>query len=280
MRCNNCGWDNLENASVCIKCHTPLEKSELRKPSTEGGYFDKTIIDKDLVSGERPAHVFEKTVDENMDDLSGTAGIEKDILVSCPNPDCGYLNPGDAVICARCKRPLPVSQKNQATDKSVSRPLSDPPPVDRFSGKRPATSAEAPSGTIYNQPQYARQSFKGTIDPYRLNNDRPNCSLALILRDGEENQYPPGTVTQGLVTKEFELEKNSIELNRDNLDKNNITITGKVQAELFFENGKWYLLNRSDLKTTFIQVQDKIALKEGDTILMGDRKFIFSPGDK
>ena len=76
--------------------------------------------------------------------------------------------------------------------------------------------------------------------------------------------------------KEFTYEEDAIKLNRNNLDPDNITITGRTQAELVYENGKWFLKDMSDLKTTFIRATESTELKEGDIILMGDRKFVFS----
>lgn len=64
-------------------------------------------------------------------------------------------------------------------------------------------------------------------------------------------------------------------LNRANLDENNYTITSKVQAEVFFTNKKWHVVDKSEFKTTFVQACNPVELKDGDIVLMGDRKFIF-----
>jgi hypothetical protein len=68
-----------------------------------------------------------------------------------------------------------------------------------------------------------------------------------------------------------------VNVNRQDLDQNNFTITSKTQASFIFRDGRWWLLDRSDLKTTFVQVREAVELKEGDIIQMGDRKFIFHP---
>ncbi len=67
-----------------------------------------------------------------------------------------------------------------------------------------------------------------------------------------------------------------IKLNRDNLESQNQTITSKIQATITYQNGKWYLVDNSDLKSTYIQVTKPVELKTGDIILMGDRKFEFN----
>lgn len=55
----------------------------------------------------------------------------------------------------------------------------------------------------------------------------------------------------------MEYEGKSIILNRENTEVSNRTITSKEQAEIVFEDGHWYLLDRSELRTTFIQANRK-----------------------
>jgi hypothetical protein len=194
---------------------------------------------------------------ENSNSLSIDNDIQKDILIPCSNSDCGYLNPGDAVICAKCKTPI----------------------VNKVTGTKATAGVKAPA-TIAGQPQVVKESFSGTIDPYRENNKVVTCFLEPVLRSGEKNQFDIPENAKGFFDIKFTLDNNPVELNRENLDKDNITITSKVQAELYFENGRWLLWDRSELKTTFVLAKEKTELHEGDVILMGDRKFIFSTIDK
>ena len=64
-------------------------------------------------------------------------------------------------------------------------------------------------------------------------------------------------------------------LNRGNLEQNNMSITSRTQATLTYEDGKLYIVDGSDFKTTFVQARQKTELHEGDIILMGDRMFEF-----
>ena len=64
-------------------------------------------------------------------------------------------------------------------------------------------------------------------------------------------------------------------LNRGNLDPENMTITSKAQAEVRFEDGQWWLEDKSVLRTTFIQVNKKIRISKGDIIVMGNRRYLF-----
>ena len=64
-------------------------------------------------------------------------------------------------------------------------------------------------------------------------------------------------------------------MNRENTEVSNRTITSKEQAEIVFEDGHWYLLDRSELRTTFIQANRKIEIIPDDIIVLGDRRFKF-----
>jgi len=103
----------------------------------------------------------------------------------------------------------------------------------------------------------APKNYTGTIDPY----SKKVFSLRPIV-NGEPD------------TQKFEFQ-GSTELNRDNTLKDNKTITSNVQAEIKFENGEWFLLDRSEQQTTFIRPGSPIKLNKGDIILLGDTKFVF-----
>lgn len=68
---------------------------------------------------------------------------------------------------------------------------------------------------------------------------------------------------------------NEIELNRDNTDPENSTITSKTQATITFEDGKWAITDESELRSTFVQAARKTELESGDLILLGNQLYRF-----
>ena len=68
---------------------------------------------------------------------------------------------------------------------------------------------------------------------------------------------------------------NKIELNRENTDPENSTITSKTQAVVTYENGKWAITDESELRSTFVQAARKIELENGDIILLGNQLYRF-----
>ena len=68
---------------------------------------------------------------------------------------------------------------------------------------------------------------------------------------------------------------NEIELNRGNTAPENATITSKTQAIVTLEDGKWFITDGSELRSTFVQASRKIELKKDDIILIGNQLYRF-----
>lgn len=105
-------------------------------------------------------------------------------------------------------------------------------------------------------------TFSGTIDPWRQKVVMDHY-LRPIPRKGEK---PMPLVKLG---------KDENQLNRSILEKENHTLTSRVQATISKIDGKWYLVDNSSKQTTFILASKPIEIQVGDIILMGDRKFEF-----
>lgn len=76
--------------------------------------------------------------------------------------------------------------------------------------------------------------------------------------------------------QEVELKGEYNELNRGNLEPDNNTISQKLQAVLTCKDGKWFIKDQSAYKTTFVLAAEETPLKNGDVIMMGNRRFVFT----
>lgn len=105
----------------------------------------------------------------------------------------------------------------------------------------------------------------GTFNPYMMEvQPDPSFVLEVVKRNNERKDFKP-----------MEYEGESVLLNRANTDTDNPSITSREQAVVSHEDGKWFIEDKSDQKTTFVQAAHKVELHEGDLILMGDRLFVF-----
>ena len=95
-----------------------------------------------------------------------------------------------------------------------------------------------------------------------------HCHLSLLPDDEEDVKA---------ITNNYE--GNNVILNRANTEPDNQSITSKEQAELIYENGQWYIENRSHYGTTFLAVNRRLPLIPGDIVMLGDRRFIFGIDD-
>ena len=202
--------------------------------------------------------------------------------------NCGWENPENLVKCEKCNSPLGHHPE------SKSEPARDP----------------ILKGTISEQQVFAEPEFdkKGSVCPecgYPLRPDVkncPNCGYDLCKPDEAKVQMSPASGQKYNATvnpwanpvagKTFTLkpiawdnEKNepaelsfvgdSVQLNRENTDPSNNTITSKVQAEITYDNGSWFLEDKSSQGTTFVQAGRKTVIEDGTVIMLGNRKFIF-----
>lgn len=91
-----------------------------------------------------------------------------------------------------------------------------------------------------------------------------HCSLTLIPEEDEQMEE-----------KKIDYEGSVIVLTRDNTESDNRTITSKEQAELRFSEGKWYVVNKSEYGSTYVEANREIEIQPGDIIVLGDRRFRF-----
>ena len=235
MRCKNCGWENPDNLTRCEKCGTAL--------SGGGAPYQ-------AAPAAAPAQNFNKTVNEAVV-FPDAAPAAPAAAAAAPTfhapvqgggsfcPKCGYPLRAGVHVCPNCHEVTTEAEVEQV-------PIS-----------KPAAPKAAP------KQQVAAPVGGGTVNPWVQVAAGAHCSLEPVAQDGVETPAA------------LELKGEKHELNRANLDPENQTITSKVQANLFFEDGQWYIEDKSAQQTTFIHADGKAALKEGDVILMGNRQFIF-----
>jgi hypothetical protein len=263
MRCNNCGWNNADDVTHCVKCNNPLEEARgvrqeketvrgarpepepngLRQATVAGRQEERPAAGpgqgeryaEGLGQGERhgegPGHA------ETLRGARADGELPMELpaeLIACPA--CHYPASSRVETCPNCGSPLKP-------------------------GGAARSARVAPAGEL-------------TVDPFRqpqaTEAPPPTMFLERVGRPEEASKVLPFTAVDDQVA-----------VNRQTLDENNFTITSRLQAAFVFTDNKWWLLDKSDLKTTFIQVKEPVEMKDGDIVLMGDRRFVFystSPG--
>ena len=211
---------------------------------------------------------------------------------------CGWDNPQGKDTCEKCNKPL-TSNVTEETKTGASNETNHDRPTDRqvagaFNPKAtvretldngksnnieknecpecgyPLENGECPAcGYKVEEipspaPKKVVDEARKTMRPIRKGEKAGEFKLLPI---SEETGVPEGD--------ELAYEGNEVVLNRDNTDPKNTTITSQEQACLLFENGKWFIEDRSELKTTFVQASRKIELQQGDLILVGNQLYRF-----
>ena len=291
MICKFCGLNNNDDAAFCSRCGTPLKDN--RQPAASSVSRASVMDDE------------KKTMRMNpKDDNTSGNGVQLH--------DCGYpIMPG-MPICPKCRRPVgggPAMAQNGGTEKKTvvmntpdtqvpnagynpsdqgfssakkterfvasDQDMSSAKKTERFVAPDPNMSS-AKKTERFVAPTYHDDGVnKKTVDFRQMQAPvakvtepvvMPHCSLKPIARENENSAQ--------LQKRDFEASK--VILNRQNTDPENYSITSQQQALLTFENGKWYIEDRSAYKTTYIRVTKKTELQDGDIVAMGDREFEFS----
>lgn len=216
-------------------------------------------------------------------------------LMRCKN--CGWPNKPETTTCSKCGSPLESAhQVEQFTDScselkktikeseafgnnsvhpnicpKCSYPLRPgaskcPNCQTDFSGnsnqQQPGDNRKTPRRpTVLNAPK-----FNGTVNVWTEGGlgVTPSFILSPIKRNGERHE-----------PEDIELEGEEVVLNRDNTDPGNMSITSRNQAVVMRKDDQWYIEDKSEQKTTFVQARTPQLLQDGDIILLGNRLFVF-----
>lgn len=239
MRCRNCGWENPDGQTNCEKCHGSLgDATPSHKPTTPVSDRMKSTVAEGVIFSDPTPATAPKT---------------------CPK--CGYPISENSTSCPNCNHELhqAPTTKQSMTCKSCGAEIT---PDSKF-----CSSCGAPTAEETPRPRRIQRSAMGTVmggpiaGPASANKF---CTLKPIAWDGEDVNYNPITYSG-----------DTIVLNRANTDANNNSITSREQAILTCEDGEWYIENRSDLRTTYIRVNGRVKLTNGDIIVLGNREFEF-----
>lgn len=251
MRCTNCGYDGEPENGRCEKCNFPVRaglgadspSTPNLPPLTPGVPLKGTIPAapsgaRSWDGGDGPFH-----------EPSSSSSSE----MSCSS--CGYMLSVPGALCPSCGAGSSVPP-----NPLLKKPVSKPDPLKKPSGV-PNPNDSLPVGT--SPPRAPQNKFAGTIDPYDVTPFNQRFRLVPVV-DGQEKE-----------TDALEYTGPKVKLNRENVDPGNPSITSKVQASIVQVDGVWYILDKSALRTTFVQAGSPVPIKEGDVIIVGNRRFVF-----
>ena len=287
-KCKKCFFPNRADATVCVKCGTPLFEevnvdteivgaaAQLNSTVLEGANeisCRKTVFESAGVSGTvilndaADAAVSGVSVETAPPVVAGVAvettpPVAPEIAADAPTtegshccPECGYYVRKDALVCPKCGKELTASLSYASTASPVAQDV------------EPAMSATKFNAT-------------GTVGVFPLEVQSTANPTGTILPGGLMRKEPSFTLTAlggyGIEGDKLNFVGEEVVLNRQNLDAQNMTITSKQQARIMCIEGHWYVIDESAFKTTFVQVARETELRDGDIILFGDKKFKFS----
>lgn len=247
LRCNTCGYINDEQTEDCAKCGAAL--SDAKKTvnnSSSQNISHATTGGSDHLAHQKRSHKTVKGGTSNQPYLDNprnsqnlTPQTEEEQGTSCSS--CRYPLRAHQLICPNCGFD---NGEQQAPAPAASQ--EDPHSTKGFE----EADDDAPI-----EPRH-----KTILDPWEVTNIGDSKKFTLV-------------TDKGKTTLNFEGEE--VELNRDNLDANNKSISGGKHAMIEYQDGQWYIKDQSSNGFTFIQVRDRMPIQSGDMIIMGNKLFVF-----
>lgn len=292
MKCRNCNNINPKSALKCGNCNAPLDGSMVDENIGSERNEKGEVICKNCRSNNAmdalKCQKCNAPLDGSMILNNLNQSRQKEPQLQCKN--CKTPNLVDALKCVNCNAPLDGSMVLQSTSKTAKK-------MKHSTAVFYSSNQAAPTQQC-SRCFYPNESGTNTCLQCGHTLILPANNINLEIEKTASNKSPKAsTMTINpwiekpkkqaqfvLVSLESDgkTEKNKrsfggekVDLNRANLDKENITITSDVQASIVYSENGWSIENKSAMGTTFIKVNGQVGLQDGDIILMGNRLFKF-----
>lgn len=269
MRCDYCGWVNENGRTRCVKCNQILPEQ------------NTTTVQSAREQTE------ESTTSESSDCKFCTS--------------CGYPIATDVTNCPACNAPIeqPVKQtvanpdiNTKATIRDVSmagvaQNMMRTPVNENFSAKMKQTVRDGIGAAAIVQEVTKESNLQPsapksedlrktvlTVAPELLNDELPKithcenhweCRLTAVENFDNGNNI-------------IHIENSPAKLSRKDIGPDNISIDENEHIGIECEDGKWYIENLSANNNTYIRVSRKMELADGDVVVIGNKKYIFTKG--
>lgn len=311
MRCSKCGYENT-TGTTCVKCGTPLGINDyknnqrevdadlqatriMRDPIAETEQLKSTVVQNDVSNLQLKSTVIQSISDKDTPFKSTVIQKDSKSLFKDDNeqlecPKCGYPVAANFSNCPNCGADFMVENESSSVQPIVMEKQEENKHVNATVG----INAKKEGDETFEFCNICDQCHAEVSAEFSF---CPHCGTKIVLKTipvihCRQKKVLPEDVTETPIEKicyltlipedgeQIESVKTtykgtSIVLNRENTESDNRTITSKEQAILNFENGRWYIENRSELDSTLIVVGRKLELNSSDIIMLGNRRFKF-----
>jgi len=310
MRCSNCGWANPDGQERCQKCNQELDYSlaELSSAEVASAESEDSTEPSEASVGAKINGSEETISAVEGASFSGCSQCGYPVtkgVAECPMCGCAISNTEvkehapqsnttsqDKCVANSTKATVVVSSVMESIQKEAA--------IKIAASKKSADSVDAFKKTVMDvnggdKPHAVNDMSKTVRDMGVLNKEVSRLKQTVrdispldLLENHPQNTNPVNAEQEksfgfalmpmdgfGESLAKLQFAESSVILNRENVEKDNAAIDVEAQLSISFDNGDWYIENRSSLKNTYIVPAHKTKIQSGDIVVIGNRRYIF-----
>lgn len=263
MRCDYCGWLNSDGQERCVKCNQVLSVQKI-EPMSEHS---------------------EVKAEESCNDA---------IDIICTS--CGYPIVTDVSVCPACGAEVVKEPKAEMENVDFKATMRDASVVAMVSANSNLSSSSQSKSASVNVKQTVRDidvadlnKMVDTRATLRADANNNENSIAVNKEKGipiieklvpivEDNIGNSRLIAMDDIDgngRQIEMAKPYMVLCRSNVEPDNMLIAEKDHAVIENEGDQWYVNSAGDLGNTYICINRKMQLEDGDILIIGNKRYLF-----
>lgn len=267
MRCDYCGWLNSEGQERCVKCNQVLSVQKIEPVSVHSDVkaeeSSNNAIDTICTSCGYPI-----VTDVSVCPACG-AEIVKEPKAEMENVDF-KATMRDASIVAMVSANSNLSSSSQSKSASVNVKQTvrdiDITELNKVVDTRATMRADGVTTADDNENSVARNKEKDSSvikQTVPIAEDNIGRSRLIAMDDIEGND------------RQIEITEPLMALCRSNVEPDNMLIAENNHAVIENDGDQWYIKNAGNLGNTYLCVNRKMQLEDGDILIIGNKRYLF-----
>lgn len=270
-RCQLCGFNNQNAVDTCAKCGTSVgaENNQFSKGNREGNINSNA---SNVGPAQNDPRDLKRTQISRLNTNAGGNEDLKKTRLSTFKPDNSNNADLKKTQVYNAGKAAPIKEDNSPNT----------PDSDTMSPQNCMKCSYLLAEGDLECPNCGTEQTKQENPAAVITNKGKTVNIANInLDESEKVSVPEKKIIHKiqLLNREeevqTEVEGETIEIGRDGIDKDNLTISSESHVQFECKDGQWYIKNTSTNNATFVQVNQQMPINDGDKIILGNAIMTF-----